>query len=193
MNLKRHQEKRDLERTPGPAGKVEPNTSGKLYIIQKHAASHLHYDFRLEMDGVLKSWAIPKGPSLKAGAKRLAVHVEDHPVEYGSFEGVIPEHEYGGGTVMLWDRGWWEPDGDPHTGYAKGDFKFRLHGEKLKGSCVLVRMKGEAGEEGRNWLLIKKRDEAAISNSDPEPVDALNRSVASGRSMQEIAAERDKA
>ncbi|SPF49652.1 hypothetical protein SBDP1_810006 [Syntrophobacter sp. SbD1] len=133
MGLETYQEKRRFERTPEPKGEVEASSSGNLYIIQKHAASHLHYDLRLELDGVLKSWAVPKGPSMNPGEKRLAVHVEDHPIEYGSFEGIIAQGEYGGGTVMLWDRGTWEPLGDPHKGYAKGDLKFDLHGERLAG------------------------------------------------------------
>lgn len=186
MGLEEYGQKRSFDKTPEPEGKVVPTPSGNLYVIQKHAASRLHYDLRLELDGVLKSWAVPKGPSLKAGEKRLAVHVEDHPVEYGSFEGIIPEGEYGGGTVMLWDWGTWEPAGDPRGGYTRGDLKFTLHGEKLKGSWVLARMKGKAGEEGKNWLLIKKRDEAAISGSDPEPVETLDRSVLTRRSMEEI-------
>ncbi|MFZ0930227.1 MAG: DNA ligase D [Syntrophobacteraceae bacterium] len=193
MGLETYHEKRSFQRTPEPQGKVEASPAGNLYIIQKHAASHLHYDLRLELDGVLKSWAVPKGPSLKPAEKRLAVHVEDHPIEYGSFEGIIPEGEYGGGTVMLWDRGTWEPEGDPHRGYAKGDLKFKLHGEKLKGSWVLARMKGKTGgDEGKNWLLIKKRDDAAISGSEPEPVETMERSAASGRTMQEIASQREK-
>ncbi len=192
MGLKTYHEKRRFEHSSEPEGKVEASPAGNLYIIQKHAASHLHYDLRLELDGVLKSWAVPKGPSLKPSEKRLAVRVEDHPVEYGSFEGTIPEGEYGGGTVMLWDRGTWEPEGDPREGCAKGDLKFKLHGEKLKGSWVLARMKGKAGgQEGKNWLLIKKRDNAAISGSEPEPVETMDRSVASGRTMAEIASERE--
>ena len=189
MGLKEYGQKRSFEKTPEPEGEVAPTSSGNLYVIQKHAASRLHYDLRLELDGVLKSWAVPKGPSMKPGEKRLAVHVEDHPVEYGSFEGLIPEGEYGGGTVMLWDRGAWAPFGDPREGYAKGDSKFELHGEKLKGSWVLARMKGKAGEEGKNWLLIKKRDGAAISGADPEPVETLNRSVSTGCTMEEIRGE----
>ncbi len=192
MGLEKYHEKRHFERTPEPEGKVGEFGAGRLYIIQKHAARSLHYDLRLEFDGVLKSWAVPRGPSMKPGEKRLAVHVEDHPIEYGAFEGVIPEGEYGAGTVMLWDRGTWEPIGDPRAGYARGDFKFTLHGEKLNGSWVLARMKGDPGEEGKNWLLIKKKDEAAITGSAPEPVDAMDRSVESGRSMREIAEEREK-
>lgn len=145
MGLDKYHEKRSFSRSPEPQGKAEAKSAGNLYVIQKHAARSLHYDLRLELDGVLKSWAVPKGPSLKPGEKRLAVHVEDHPIEYGSFEGIIPEGEYGGGTVMLWDSGAWEPEGDPHEAYAKGDLKFKLHGERLRGSWVLARMKGKAG------------------------------------------------
>src|SRR5262249_31732174 len=155
----------------------------RLYIVQKHAASRLHYDFRLELDGTLKSWAVPKGPGVQPGAKRLAVHVEDHPVEYGSFEGIIPEGEYGGGTVMLWDRGTWEAIGDARAAYRAGRLKFRLHGERLKGIWNLVRMSGAAGEKGKNWLLIKDRDEAS---SRQETTEKKTTSVASGRSMDAI-------
>lgn len=187
MSLDRYREKRSFASSPEPQGKVEASQEGNLYVIQKHAASQLHYDLRLELDGVLKSWALPKGPSLNPAQKRLAVHMEDHPVEYGSFEGIIPEGEYGGGTVMLWDRGWWEPLGDPHEGYARGDLKFRLHGEKLRGSWVLARMKGKTGEkEGKNWLLIKKRDDAAVSGPEPGPVETMNLSVSTGRTMRQI-------
>src|SRR5438067_5351588 len=138
MTLKRYKQKRDFKKTPEPIGKIKRNQSKKLlYVIQKHAASHLHYDFRLELNGVLLSWAVPKGPSLDPTVKRLAMHVEDHPVKYGSFEGIIPEGEYGGGTVMLWDRGTWEPVGDPRDSYRRGKLKFRLQGEKLQGAWML--------------------------------------------------------
>src|SRR5216684_421617 len=155
MGLREYQRKRDFSRTPEPAGSERRSRRQKKlgYLIQMHAARRLHYDFRLELDGVLKSWAVPKGPSLDPQAKRLAVHVEDHPIEYGEFEGVIPAGEYGGGTVMLWDRGTWEPYTDADAGYAKGDFKFILHGAKLHGRWVLVRMKPRHGEKGDNWLL----------------------------------------
>ena len=133
MGLREYKRKRHFGRTPEPAGKRVSN-AGHSFVIQKHAASHLHYDFRLELDGVLKSWAVPKGPSLDPSVKRLAVHVEDHPVDYGSFEGIIPHGEYGGGTVMLWDQGSWEPIGDPHDGYRAGKLKFTLHGAKLRGA-----------------------------------------------------------
>ena len=130
MSLRDYNRKRHFDRTTEPAGAQAP-AGGHSFVIQKHAASHLHYDFRLEADGVLKSWAVPKGPSLDPAVKRLAMHVEDHPVAYGGFEGIIPEGEYGGGTVMVWDRGVWEPVGDPREGYRTGKLKFELHGEKL--------------------------------------------------------------
>jgi bifunctional non-homologous end joining protein LigD len=187
MELEQYRKKRDFERTVEPRGEIDTEGGGRMYVIQKHAASHLHYDLRLELGGVLKSWAVPKGPSVDPSTRRLAAHVEDHPVEYGAFEGVIAEGEYGGGTVMLWDRGTWEPEGDPEKDYAKGDLKFTLHGERLKGKWVLVRMKN-GGD--KNWLLIKKKDNAAKSNSE-EPTAQFDRSVASGRTMEEIASRRE--
>lgn len=192
MALEEYHKKRDFGKTPEPAGTGDSAEGGDarrlLYVVQKHDASRLHYDFRLELDGVLLSWAIPKGPSLDPKDKRLAAHVEDHPLEYGSFEGTIPEGEYGAGTVLLWDRGYWEPAGDPHEGLRKGDLKFTLHGEKLRGSWVLVRMRPRPGQKDEdNWLLIKHRDDAAV-DGDGQSVLALDRSVASGRSLQEITA-----
>src|SRR5437868_1891804 len=136
-SLKRYREKRDFTATPEPSG-TRAAASGVCYLIQKHAARRLHYDFRLELDGVLKSWAVTKGPSLDPADRRLAVHVEDHPLAYGSFEGTIPAGQYGAGTVMVWDRGTWEPIGDPHKGYREGKFKFLLHGQHLKGGWTLV-------------------------------------------------------
>ena len=168
---------------------------GLLYIIQKHDASRLHYDFRLELDGVLKSWAIPKGPSLDPSAKRLAVEVEDHPLEYGSFEGLIPQGEYGGGTVMLWDRGSWEPEEDPHEGLKTGKLKFTLHGEKLHGSWALIRkapIDSGRGPVKNQWLLIKHRDEAARDHDEFDVTAAETKSVASGRDLDEIAGDGDR-
>src|SRR5437016_9279500 len=146
MALEKYRTKRDFRITPEPRGKVARKSGNALsFIVQKHAASHLHYDFRLELNGVLLSWAIPKGPSLDPHEKRLAVHVEDHPIDYGGFEGVIPKGQYGGGTVLLWDRGTWTPEGpDPEAAYKKGALKFRLNGEKLHGNWALVRMDGRA-------------------------------------------------
>src|SRR5438874_8226706 len=136
MALEEYKRKRNFRATPEPAGKVK-KTKGTAFVIQKHAATRLHYDFRLEMEGVLRSWAVPKGPSLNPGEKRLAVHVEDHPLEYGGFEGVIPEGEYGAGKVIVWDQGSWIPVGDPHEGYHRGRLKFRLEGRKLHGGWNL--------------------------------------------------------
>ncbi|MEW6442804.1 MAG: DNA ligase D [bacterium] len=195
MGLESYRRKRDFRRTPEPSGDVEAGQSLGLYVIQKHAARRLHYDFRLEMGGVLKSWAVPKGPALRKGEKRLAVHVEDHPVEYGDFEGVIPKGEYGGGTVMVWDRGRWEPEGDPEKSYRKGRLSFRLHGEKLKGKWTLVQMHGEASEGGKNWLLIKTGEDGAgpgqgqAKGKRSAPSDL---SAATGRTMEEIARAADK-
>jgi bifunctional non-homologous end joining protein LigD len=183
--LRTYRRKRDFARTPEPEG-GDGRRPG-LYCIQKHAARRLHYDLRLELDGVLVSWAVPKGPSLDPGAKRLAVHVEDHPVEYGGFEGTIPKGEYGGGTVMLWDTGTWEPAGDAHEGLEKGELKFRVEGERLRGSWVLVHTGGRRGRPDDEWLLIKERDEEARAGA-PDPWGAGDRSVSTGRSMDEIAA-----
>ena len=178
--------KRSFDKTPEPKPEVPAKsaTDGNFFCVQRHDATRLHYDFRLEMDGVLKSWAVPKGPSLEPLAKHLAVHVEDHPLDYGNFEGNIPKGEYGGGSVMLWDRGTWELLGtDPaDKQMARGDLKFRLHGEKLKGEYALVLMKGRG--KGNEWLLIKKKDEAAIPGWNVEDHAV---SVLTGRTQQEIA------
>src|SRR2546422_2065396 len=165
MPLQEYRRKRHFDKTEEPAGKpAKRQAASRLsYVIQKHAATRLHYDFRLELDGVLKSWAVPRGPSLDPTQKRLAVETEDHPIEYGKFEGTIPEGEYGAGPVLLWDRGRWQPQGDPREGYRKGRLKFRLDGEKLEGGWALIRMIGPRSEDGKNWLLIKERDEAARS------------------------------
>jgi len=173
--------------TSEPRGR-KGRDGGHRYVIQKHAARRLHYDLRLELDGVMKSWAVTRGPSLDPNEKRLAVHVEDHPVEYNAFEGTIPEGEYGGGTVMVWDRGSWFPEGDPHKGYAKGHLIFDLDGEKLHGRWHLVRMRGRAGERHDNWLLIKGKDEDARGPRDKDILEEKPLSAATGRSIEEIAA-----
>ena len=189
--LAEYRRKRDFSRTAEPAGGKAPAGQKLAFVIQKHAASHLHYDLRLELDGVMKSWAVPKGPSLDPAVKRLAMQVEDHPIEYNTFEGTIPKGEYGGGTVMLWDRGTYSyggSDSDPidglRRGYQKGDFKFVLHGKRLRGSWVLVRTRRDP--KGRaQWLLIKHRDESALPGSDVTA--EYQTSVATRRSMEEIA------
>nr|WP_249149394.1 DNA ligase D [Bradyrhizobium manausense] len=190
QKLSTYRKKRDFEKTPEPSGKtaVAPSKQ-RRFVIQKHDATRLHYDLRLEFDGVFKSWAVTKGPSLDPHDKRLAVEVEDHPLDYGDFEGTIPEGQYGGGTVMLWDRGTWESD-DPEAGFKKGDLKFTLHGDKLHGSWVLVRMRNRGGEKRTNWLLIKHRDEYA---SEDEDILAEDKSVASGRAMAQIAGGKGRA
>jgi bifunctional non-homologous end joining protein LigD len=193
MALEEYRRKRSFAKTPEPEGRApRPKTRGLSFVVQKHAASRLHYDFRLEMDGVLKSWAVPKGPSLDPADKRLAVHVEDHPLEYGGFEGTIPEGEYGGGTVMLWDRGTWQPDGDPEEGYRKGHLKFTLKGSRLKGKWALVQMHGPRGGDGKNWLLIKEHDGTERPGHGTELVERFERSVASRRSMAGIAKAHDR-
>src|SRR5207244_10770584 len=149
-----YRRKRGFGTSPGPKGE-EAKGDGRSFVIQKHAATRLHYDFRLEMEGVLKSWAVPKGPSLDPADKRLAMQTEDHPVDYGGFEGIIPEGQYGGGTVLLWDRGTWEPVNDPHQGLRAGALKFRLDGEELQGRWTLVKLKGrDARDDAKTWLLI---------------------------------------
>jgi bifunctional non-homologous end joining protein LigD len=191
--LAEYRRKRDFKRTREPKGAAtRPPASVRLaYVIQRHEATRLHFDLRLELDGVMKSWAVPKGPSLDPSVKRLAIEVEDHPIEYNSFEGTIPEGEYGGGTVMLWDRGTYRYPGeadDPvaalRAGYRKGDFKFELRGKRLRGSWVLVRTRRQGRKN--QWLLIKHRDDEA----DPEldPVERYQTSVTTGRTMDEIAA-----
>jgi bifunctional non-homologous end joining protein LigD len=188
-SLKKYRSKRDFSVTGEPEGSARRNGSSKdlLYVIQKHQATNLHYDFRLEWRGVLLSWAIPKGPSLDPSVKRLAARVEDHPVEYGGFEGSIPEGEYGGGTVMLWDRGTWTPEiPDVDEALREGELKFTLNGKKLKGSWVLVRTKGYGGSKKESWLLIKHRDRYAATE---DVLEKKPKSVASNRLMAEIARE----
>ena len=191
MGLAEYNRKRDFKKTPEPAGHEHRSGSTLAFVIQKHAASHLHYDFRLELDGVLKSWAVPKGPTYDPTVKRLAVHVEDHPIEYGDFEGIIPKGEYGGGTVMLWDAGTWEPLDDAHKGYRKGHLRFALHGQKLHGAWHLVRSRrGEEGEK-EQWLLFKDDDDLARPESEGRVTEDEPLSVKTGRSMEEIAGDAD--
>jgi|SRR5579863_2048154 len=186
-----YRKKRKFGVTAEPRGR-KGRTGGHRYVIQKHAATRLHYDLRLELDGVMKSWAVTRGPSLDPNEKRLAVHVEDHPVEYNSFEGTIPKGEYGGGTVMIWDRGSWTPEGDPHYGYGKGHLVFDLHGEKLHGRWHLVRMRARDRERHENWLLIKAKDEDARITRDPDILEEEPNSAVTGRSIEEIAAGKGK-
>jgi bifunctional non-homologous end joining protein LigD len=183
--LQTYRTKRRFDVTLEPRG-TQKRGKGNAFVIQKHAATRLHYDLRLELDGVMKSWAVTKGPSLVPGEKRLAVHVEDHPVEYNKFEGTIPKGEYGGGTVMIWDRGHWLPEGDPRAGYKKGHLSFRLEGEKLRGAWHLVRMRKRAREKHEPWLLIKRKDESARSARDPDILEEKPLSAATGRTLDEI-------
>jgi bifunctional non-homologous end joining protein LigD len=186
-NLERYRAKRDFERTAEPAG-GEPSPGGHAFVVQKHDARALHYDFRLELDGVLKSWAVPKGPSLSPKDKRLAVEVEDHPLDYRDFEGEIPEGEYGGGPVIVWDRGEWEPVGDPHAGLAKGHLDFVVHGTKLHGGFVLLRLAPKGREKKPSWLLVKRSDQHARSGKAAEIVAREPKSVLTGRTIDEVAA-----
>ncbi len=196
MGLREYWRKRDFSLTPEPRGHevaaAPADAEERTFILQKHAASHLHYDFRLELEGVLKSWSVPKGPSLDPEVKRLAMHTEDHPLEYGDFEGIIPRGQYGGGTVLLWDRGTWVPLEDPHRGYHAGKLKFVLRGEKLRGGFTLVRTRGRDDDEGRRWLLIKENDAEARATKEYSVVEARPESVATGRQLDEIAAARDR-
>jgi bifunctional non-homologous end joining protein LigD len=196
--LAKYRQLRDFERTREPPGTTKRGkglpqaAKGLSFVVQKHDARNLHYDFRLELDGVLLSWAVPKGPSLDPSVKRLAIEVEPHPLEYGGFEGTIPKGEYGGGTVMVWDRGTWTPDGDPRVALAKGHLSFTLHGQKLKGAWHLVRTKrvadgGYGSNEGKGWLLFKSRDADARDRDtllDDQPNSAMT-----GRNLEQIAAE----
>jgi bifunctional non-homologous end joining protein LigD len=193
MTLERYRQKRNFWVTPEPQGKVGKRRSqGLAFVVQKHAATRLHYDFRLELDGVLLSWAVPKGPSLDPNDKRLAMHVEDHPIEYGEFEGVIPPKQYGAGTVLLWDRGTWTSKTDPHEAYAKGHLKFELHGEKLKGVWNLVRSRsGKYGGE-KSWLLFKEADDFARLGAQALLTEDRPDSVVTGRTIDEIAAQKDR-
>ena len=187
--LSLYQQKRDFTKTAEPSGKAKIATAEyPRFVVQKHAATRLHYDLRLEVDGVFKSWAVTKGPSLDPKDKRLAVETEDHPLDYGDFEGTIPKGEYGGGTVMLWDRGFWAAEGDPAKALRKGELRFTLAGEKLQGSWVLVRLRHDReGGKRTNWLLIKRHD-GFEREGDEDKLLAEDASVASKRSMEDIAA-----
>ncbi len=193
--LERYRRKRNFANTPEPPGRTPGPAADRLqFVVQKHAARRLHYDFRLEHAGVLKSWAVPRGPSLAPSERRLAVQTEDHPLEYAAFEGIIPRGEYGGGTVLVWDRGYWEPESAAERGLARGRLDFVLHGDKLRGRWTLVRMPKRRGERGGkdNWLLIKRRDGAAASAETPELVEVRPESVLSGRDIEAVAAAGDR-
>jgi bifunctional non-homologous end joining protein LigD len=194
--LAEYKRKRDFNKTAEPAGKPVGSRSKRAlrFVIQKHAATRLHFDFRLELDGVMKSWAVPKGPSYDPAVKRLAMEVEDHPIEYNAFEGTIPKGQYGGGTVMLWDRGTYEPESGGgaealREGYERGDLKIILHGKRLQGGWVLVRMR-RGDSERAQWLLIKHRDENADSAYDVTA--EVDTSVTTGRTMEQIASNSDR-
>jgi len=203
MSLDEYKRKRRFEETPEPPPKLEKQ-SRRRFVVQRHAATRLHYDFRLEMEGVLKSWAVPKGPSLDPADKRLAMQVEDHPVSYFDFEGTIPKGNYGGGTVMVWDAGTWEPlspvpvngqyvpgtEKEAAAMLAKGDLKFRLKGKRLNGDFALVHIKGRAGSKGNEWLLIKKKDDHVVVGFD---IDAYDTSILTGRTMAQIAGDEGSA
>jgi bifunctional non-homologous end joining protein LigD len=191
MGLTEYRRKRDFRVTAEPRGRRGRASDRLRYVIQKHDASHLHYDFRLELGGVLVSWAVPKGPSLDPAVKRLAMHVEDHPIEYGTFEGIIPAGEYGGGAVLIWDQGTWEPVGDAKKGLREGSLKFTLHGKKLRGRWMLVRRGGKRSEPGeRAWFLFKERDE--YSDPSVDVTEKMPLSVASGRDLDAIATSADR-
>ncbi len=184
--LGEYRDKRRLERTPEPPAERGASPSGRSFVVQKHAARRLHYDLRLEHEGVLLSWAVPKGPSLDPRERRLAVRTEDHPVEYGAFEGVIPKGEYGAGTVLLWDRGTWTPLDDPSAGLEKGHLRFTLEGAKLRGRFSLIRTRG-----ADPWLLIKGEDEEAQPGRGDALLEREARSVASGRTLDQISRDPD--
>jgi bifunctional non-homologous end joining protein LigD len=194
--LSTYRAKRDFDKTAEPRGR-QSHIKGHRFVVQRHAATRLHYDFRLELDGVLKSWAVTKTPSLDPSVRRLAVEVEDHPLEYGGFEGTIPKGQYGGGTVQLWDRGSWAPlSDDPERDLLKGHLKFELMGERMKGKWVLVRMRDDPKKPGRaahhNWLLIKEVDDEAKRGKRGDALAAEDTSVKTGRSLDEIAAKSRK-
>ncbi|MBI4410737.1 MAG: DNA ligase D [Gemmatimonadetes bacterium] len=193
MTLESYRQKRHFGRTPEPSGRRKKRASGRAFVVHKHAATRLHYDFRLELEGVLKSWAVPKGPSLDPADRRLAMHVEDHPLEYGGFEGVIPPGEYGAGAVMVWDQGVWLPQGDPSEAYRKGRLKFELRGKKLHGGWTLVRMGGRPAERGKeSWLLIKERDRHARPGEGELLLESRGKSALTRRTLEQIAGAADR-
>jgi bifunctional non-homologous end joining protein LigD len=189
-SLAAYQAKRNFSVTSEPKAKRSP-ARGNRFVVQKHDARRLHYDLRLEMDGVLKSWAVTRGPSLVPGEKRLSVHTEDHPLKYIDFEGVIPAGQYGGGTMIVWDQGRWIPDGDPHDAYARGRLTFTLDGARLKGKWHLVRTRGKPGQRSEQWLLLKSDDEAARTPDGPDILEQETTSLKSGRTIEELAAQGD--
>lgn len=196
MGLAEYNRKRNFGITREPPGEPPPGKRARrdrLFVIQKHAATRLHYDFRLELEGVLKSWSVPKGPSLDPKVKRLAMQTEDHPIAYADFEGIIPKGQYGGGTVLLWDQGTWEPQGDPHKDFAAGNLKFFLKGRKLRGGFALIKLKGRGprGGDERAWLLIKEKDAETRDEARGIITDERPESVTTGRTLDQIAAERD--
>jgi bifunctional non-homologous end joining protein LigD len=186
--LEEYRAKRDFSITSEPIAQ-KGEESGNRFCVQKHAARRLHYDLRLELDGVLKSWAITKGPSLLAGEKRLAVHTEDHPMQYLTFEGVIPAGEYGGGTMIVWDKGTWQAEGNPRDAYRRGRLTFTLEGERLRGRWHLVRTRMKPGEKKEQWLLFKSEDEHARDPRDPEIVDRFDTSISHGKTNDDLARE----
>ncbi|MBV8795254.1 MAG: ATP-dependent DNA ligase, partial [Hyphomicrobiales bacterium] len=188
MALETYRKKRNFASTPEPKG-AAPLADSNVFVVQKHDATRLHYDFRLALDGVLKSWAVTRGPSLNPDEKRLAVEVEDHPLEYADFEGTIAKGEYGGGSVIVWDNGTWTPIGDAHRGLKKGHLEFELHGQKLNGRWHLVRMQRKPGEKRDNWLLIKGDDEFARSHDEADILEERPESINTGRTIDELEGE----
>jgi bifunctional non-homologous end joining protein LigD len=188
--LATYQAKRNFSVTSEPKARLA-KSRGDRFVVQKHDARRLHYDLRLELDGVLKSWAVTRGPSLVPGEKRLSVHTEDHPLQYIDFEGVIPAGQYGGGTMIVWDQGRWIPEGDPRADYARGRLTFTLEGERLKGKWHLVRTRGKPGERNEQWLLLKSDDEAARTSEDPDILEEETTSLKSGRTIEELAVQGD--
>jgi bifunctional non-homologous end joining protein LigD len=186
--LSTYRAKRDFAVTAEPRGKIGGQAKSRRFVVQRHDATRLHYDLRLELDGVYKSWAVTKVPSLDPATRRLAVEVEDHPLDYGTFEGMIPQGQYGGGTVQLWDRGHWKPrsDGDPARELQDGHLKFLLDGRRMKGGWALIRMRDRGRQAHRNWLLVKERDEEA-RDGHPDALGAQVTSVKTGRTLAEIA------